>query len=390
MLDKKNIIYSCIYILLSVAAIFILINTKVSPSKSYSATIPQQEFVKAKVEKIEQGDKQSYGTEQIVFQLVSVKILEGNDNGTIQKIQYDPQHVQENVLKVGDAVVLATQMDPTNKAKYYITDRYRIPNMIFILAGFFLFVFFIAGWKGFGSIFGLIVSITVVYSYVLPNILAGQDPLTICFHGALAIILVSTYAAHGFSRQTTVALVSTLAALFLTYFIAKFVVSFSLLSGFGSDAAYDLHFGQQQLINMRGLLLGGVMIATVGALNDVTTTQAAAVFHLVKANHTLNFKELFTRGFSIGREHVISLVNTLILAYVGSSLALFIIFFYNPLNQPYWIMLNSEIISEEVIKTLAGTFGLILSMPIVTFLSAVASNKEVKRNVKSIFKELFT
>ncbi|HYC80108.1 MAG TPA: YibE/F family protein, partial [Candidatus Binatia bacterium] len=123
-------------------------------------------------------------------------------------------------------------------------------------------------------------------------------------------------------------------------------------------------------LNLRGLLLGGIILGVLGVLDDITTAQSAAVYEIRRANPALPFKELYSRGLSIGREHISSLVNTLFLAYAGASLPLFLFFTAGDHPQPFWVTLNSEFIAEELIRTLVGSVALMLAVPITTFLAA--------------------
>ena len=237
-------------------------------------------------------------------------------------------------------------------------------------------VILIAGVKGFGSLLGMIVGFGVILLYIVPGILKGNDPLTVTLIGATIIALVTTYLAHGVSWKTTIALTSTLISIFLTAGLAILAVGFTRISGIGNEDAFALQVGTTSLINLKGLFLSGIIIATLGALNDITTTQAMTILELKKANPKLKFTALFSKGFSVGKEHIASLVNTLILAYAGSAFAVFIFFVLNPGKIPYWIVLNSELVSDEVVKILAGSIGLLLSVPIVTLIASFIFAKQ--------------
>ena len=220
----------------------------------------------------------------------------------------------------------------------------------------------------------MIVSVLVILQFIVPQILQGQDPLLVSIAGSLAIMLLTIYLAHGISKRTTVALGATAIALLITGVLSYFFVNITDLTGVGSEDAYLLQFGPAS-INLKGLLLGGIIIGALGVLDDITTSQSAAVFEIAKANKKLEFMDLIMRGYVVGKEHIASLVNTLVLAYAGASLSLFIIFVLNPSNQPYWVILNSQIIVEEVIRTLAGSIGLVMAVPIATILAAWAATK---------------
>ncbi|MGA2091765.1 MAG: YibE/F family protein, partial [Endomicrobiales bacterium] len=231
------------------------------------------------------------------------------------------------------------------------------------------------GVKGIGSLIGLSISLAVILLYIVPQILSGQSPLFVSVLGSVVILLLTTYLAHGISKQTTVALVSTLAALLLTVIIADFSVHFTNLSGLNDETSL-LIFGPTSTINLQGLLLAGVIIGTLGALNDITTSQAATIIELAKTDRNQKFSHLFYKGLKIGREHIVSMVNTLVLAYAGSSLILFIFIVLNPSHVPYWVFINNELISDEIIRTLAGSTGLLLVVPIVTAIAAAVCDKD--------------
>jgi uncharacterized membrane protein len=337
--------------------------------------LPQQNFYKAKVIKIvKEGLENINGTENR-FQTIEVKILEGSLKGKIITLQNGGQTTitSDQKVKVGDTIVVSQMMSPVKgvPVQYTLYDKYRLNILLYIFIVFALLVVLIAGWRGLGSILGLLISLAIILLYIIPQIVHGHDPLWTSVWGSLAILLITTYLAHGISKKTTAALLSTFIALMLTVFLSSFLVSLAGLNGTGNEDAATLQFGVTSIINLKGLLLGGIIIGTLGALNDVTTSQAAAVFEFAAMDPLISLKTLFLKGFTVGKEHAASMVNTLVLAYAGSALALFIFFIVNPLKIPYWVILNSEFTSEEIVRTLAGTIGILLVVPIVTFLAAV-------------------
>ena len=141
------------------------------------------------------------------------------------------------------------------------------------------------------------------------------------------------------------------------------------LFGMGTEESIFIQSGVLQEVNLRGLLLGGIIIGALGVLDDITTAQTAAIDELSKANHKLGFAELYKAGTSIGREHIASLINTLALAYVGASLPILLLVSLNE-DMPWWVMVNSEFIAEEIVRTLVGSSTLLLAVPISTWLAA--------------------
>lgn len=361
-------------ILLSVIFLFIFLGT----SQHVFASAPQsvtQDFYKARVVKIiQQGYLYTNGKKNL-FQQIEVKITGGPMNGKTFVIENGGQSTitRDDLVTVGDTIVLAKTSTPHTPPQYVLYDKYRLNILLLIFIAFSVLVLIIAGKKGIGSILGLLISLGIILFYIIPSLLHGQDPLIVSIWGSLAILLITTYLAHGISKQTTSALISTFISLMLTVLLSSLLVHMAGLNGTGDEEAANLQLGATSVINLKGLLLGGIIIGTLGALNDVTTSQAAAIFEFVKMDPSISLKRLFISGFTIGKEHVASMVNTIVLAYAGSSLALFIFFIVNPLKIPYWVILNSEVVSEEIVRTLAGSIGILLVVPIVTLLASLVA-----------------
>jgi uncharacterized membrane protein len=334
---------------------------------------PTQQYAKANVEQIDkQGTKKINGYDNI-YQEVTLKILDGPDAGQIIHVEHGgtTQITAGQKVSVGQTVVLTTFTTQDGQTQHIIVDSYRLPWLIVFGAIFVMVLLAVTGWKGLGSLAGLVVSLAVIAFWVTPQILHGGDPLLISIAGSAVILLVTTYLAHGISRQTSVALVATFGSLIVTGVLAIITVNVARITGISSEEVYSLQLNQATAtINTQGLLLGGIIIGTLGALNDVTTTQSATVFELVHSMTKPTLGHVVGRSLVIGREHILSLVNTLVLAYAGASLAIFLFFILNPSSQPLWVMINSETVFDEVLRTIVGSFGLILAVPAVTLLAA--------------------
>ena len=187
--------------------------------------------------------------------------------------------------------------------------------------------------------------------------------------GSLAIAFSSMYLAHGFNRRTTVSLIATFITIFIALIMALWAVDITKLFGLGSEEAYYLQAYKLGELDMRGLLLAGIIVGTLGILDDITVSQVSIVEELHDVDKNLSFWDLIRRGLSIGKEHIASLINTLALAYVGVSFPLLLSFSINQ-GQPLWVVANSEFIIEEVVRTLVGSVTLIIAVPISTFLAA--------------------
>jgi uncharacterized membrane protein len=328
----------------------------------------QEEFEKAEVVSIDkQGEIDSYGT-KVKFQDLTLRIISGNDLGKTVKLKNGGTTfiTDQQLVSRGDILIL----DKTD-GNFVILDKYRLDYLPYLIVGFIALLLVVAGWKGIGSILGLIISLAVILGFIVPQIINGANPLFIAIIGSLVILFVSTYLAHGVTKQTTIALISTMIALIISAMLSYTTVNFTRLAGIGDDQAVSLLNAKSTAnISLQGLLLAGIIIGTLGALNDITTTQSATIFELKETNKNLKFDELIKKGSKVGKEHIVSLVNTLVLAYAGSSLAIFIYFVFNPSKQPLWVVLNNEVIIDEVVRTIAGTCGLILAIPIVTYIAS--------------------
>jgi len=340
--------------------------------KPVLAKVEKEKYVKAQVlEILEEGEKQIEGDLKHKYQKIQVKFLEGDQKDQTAQITYGGTFNlrQEQMVKKNDTLILFKQQLPTGENQYIVSDLYRLGNIAFIFFIFFLAVVLVGGLQGISSLLGMLFSLLVVLKFIIPNILAGRSALLISIIGSFIIMIISIYLAHGINIKTHLAIVSTFITLVIAGILSVVFVNMAFITGLGSEDAYSLTLSQTAQINFKGLLLGGIIIGTLGVLDDVTTTQTASLFQLYDVNSKLSFENLFRRGIQIGKEHVAATVNTLVLAYAGSSLALFLIFFITGQNQPFWIILNSEIIAEEIVRALAGSTGLIMAVPITNLLT---------------------
>jgi len=252
---------------------------------------------------------------------------------------------------------------------YSHQDIYRLDILFWLGVFFLILTIIIVGKRGIGSLVGLAITFAILVLWIAPQIIAGHDPLLISSIGSFAIATVSILIAHGFRKRTYIALGSVLITLCIAIGIGVISVTLSKLLGIGSEEAAFLTININESIDLRGILLGAIIIGTLGVLDDVATAQTATVEEIHKANASYSFLELFKRGMSVGQEHIISLVNTLVLAYVGAAFPIFLILTTNSI-EPLWVTLNAEFVAEEIVRTIVGSITLVLAVPISTFLAA--------------------
>lgn len=347
-------------------------STKPTPLPKAPAA-PVESYETAKVASVlAQGVQVSQGTKN-PYQKLQLQILDGSDKGKTITLTYGGVvsiNASQEVSQ-GQTVVLMKSVTP-QQTSFQIVDTYRLNNLYPIAILFLIIVLVVTRLKGLGAVIGLGISLAVIIGFVVPQILAGQDPLLASIVGALFIMVATMYLAHGFSQKTNIALIATSLSLVLTGILSYVAVQMTFLTGLGSEDAATLQFGQTATINFQGLLLGGIIIGSLGVLEDITTGLAASIQELSKANSKLTFGQLVGSGMRIGSEHIAALVNTIVLAYAGVGLPIFLFIVINPSHQPLWYIINSELIMEEIIRTLAGSIGLILSVPLTAVFAAWA------------------
>lgn len=300
---------------------------------------------------------------------ITVDVLDGPDAGRTVVIETSTDGYPR--FDIGDEVQLS-QVQAGESSQYVISDFQRLPALGWLALVFIAAVLLIGRWHGLRSLVGLALSLLVVVKFIVPAIIAGESPALVALVGAVAVMLVTLYVSHGVSEMTTAAVVGTTIALAITIGAGLVFIEWAELTGFSSEEAMFARAAVGTL-DVRGLVLAGLIIGALGVLDDVTVSQASTVFALHDTDPALHARELFTRAMRVGRDHIASTVNTLFLAYAGASLALLVVFSTGGL--PLGEILNSEILAQEVVATIVGSLGLIAAVPTTTALAAVVASR---------------
>ena len=297
---------------------------------------------------------------------VTFRLDDGPDTGEERTVElYDVGAQPE--LSVGDGIVVPflERAEPQFQYSQQFERERGLPMLVLALI-FAVLVVVQGRLRGLSALAGLVASIGVIVVFVLPALMEGSRPVVVAVVAASAIAYLALYLAHGFSPLTTVALLGTLASLLLVVVLSAVFTSLTVLSGLSEETQYLRAFGGE--LDFGGLLLAGMILGSLGALDDMTVTQASAVAELRVANPSYGFTELYRAGIRIGRDHVASTVNTLALAYAGASLPLLLVFVSS--NQSFGRVLTSEVVATEIVRTLVGSIGLVASVPLTTALAA--------------------
>lgn len=270
-------------------------------------------------------------------------------------------------LDVGDRVEVSVSIFDDGTEQFFIVDLVRGPSLLVLVALFAVAVLVVSRWQGLRALLGLALSLFVVFRFVVPAILAGSPPFLVALVGASAVLLTTLPLAHGINVKTSSAIVGTSVALAATVGLGALFIDAAALTGFSSEDAVIARFVVADL-DLRGLVLAGLVISALGVLDDVTVAQASTVLALRRARPDAGRRAIVTEAMTVGRDHIASTVNTLVLAYVGASLALLLVFWTGGL--PLTDVLTSEIVAEEVVKTLVGSLGILAAVPLTTVLAA--------------------
>lgn len=304
------------------------------------------------------------------MQKAQVRLLSGPSAGATVNIENERTADREDLRLVkGQTVVLQHIERSDGSEAYYFQETFRLNSLFWVFCIFLILVALIGKKKGMMSLLGLIVSISIIIFVIFPLIRAGWNAFGVSIIGTFLIACSTILIAHGYNRRAMLALLATCITLVCAIVLAAVTVELVSLFGLGSEESVFLKLDPSLHIDPKGLLLAGIIIGALGVLDDITTSQVAAVDEVRKANHTYGFKKLYQAGLSVGHEHIASMINTLALAYIGASLPMFLLLSFGG-GAPAWVTLNSAFLAEEIIRTLIGSSALLLAMPIATFLAA--------------------
>jgi uncharacterized membrane protein len=327
---------------------------------------PGTEYVTARTERVTPFDCLGVGGgpgTKVRCAHVSVILTSGPDTGKKVGVDVDPT-VQRSGISRGDELQLARyRTEPGSPPAYAYVDFTRSGTLVWLAVAFAVLVVAVARFRGLAALVGLVLSFGVLIKFTLPALLSGENPLAVALVSSAAIMFVVLYLAHGVSIRTTTALIGTLFGLGASAALGTWAVSAAHLTGVGSEDDLMLTSVAGQ-VRLSGLLLAGIVVASLGILNDVTVTQASAVWELRALDPTASPRRLFAGAMRIGRDHIASTVYTIVFAYAGAALP--VLMLINLSNRPVAKILTGEALGEEIVRTLVGSIGLVLSVPLTT------------------------
>jgi uncharacterized membrane protein len=337
-----------------------------APSVAQSQELLQEEvgnFQAEVVEVISTDELQvNLNSDPVITQQLQIRFTSGPLAGQERIINSDTFEYE-----AGESVYVNYRLSPDDTESFYISDRNRLPALGLVVALFAAAVIALGRWQGLRSLISLGFSLLVIFYLLLPLLLEGYNPILVSTLVAGLVLFAAIYFTHGFNRESTVAFGGTMTAVIFTALLGEVFIWLSKLTGFTDDTAVYLRFSGGENLDFTGLLLGSIIIGVLGVLDDIAVTQAAIVTEFYQTELKTNPSKIFKRALRVGQEHVGALVNTLVLAYTASALPLLLLFYGS--DSSLASIINRELFATEIIRTAVGSIGLILTVPLVTYLA---------------------
>lgn len=342
-------------------------------AQDQASELGEKAFKAEVIEVIEERTLERENDSAVIQQNLRLRGLEG-DWKNLEIVYYGISEidvVSANYYRPGDRVFVQRAFDVDGQEVFYIHDYVR-EKFLYLLAAIFAVVTILVGrLKGLKALISLSASFLVIIKFILPRILSGGDPLLYGILGALLILILIIYLTEGWSKKAHIALASVFISLGATFVLASLFTALTHLTGSADEEVSFLIGVTKTAINFRGLLLAGIIIGTIGVLDDLIVGQIEATEQIREANSGLSKRQIFRLAYKVGNTHLGGMINTLFLVYAGASLPLLLLFTVGQADGlSYSQAINNELIATEIVRTLVGAIGVVLSMPIATFLGA--------------------
>ena len=350
------------------------VGAALDPLEPAKASDPEETMIGRVVAVLEAGTTEVGDGFVQPYQRLLVRIERGSAAG--QEIEVEEGAVYatstDRLYRLGDQVFVQRTRGP-NGEMYHIADLVRTPSLALLVSLFLVLVLIIGRSKGLRALAGTLIGVIVLFAFVIPRILAGHDPLLTSILGAIVVLGATNYCIYGWNLKAHAAMAGMTLSLLVTGLLAWLFVGLTRLNGMSGDEGMYLVMNLGPKVQLQRLLLGGIIIGTLGVLDDICVSQASAVFELARANPNLGWRDLFSRSLIIGRDHIAASVNTLLLAYAGAALPLLLLLAIY--DEPLLRRLSREFVAEEMVRTLVGSMGLVLAMPLTGLIASLLAQR---------------
>ncbi len=330
----------------------------------------RDERLEGVVEEVKVEQRKTVDGQSWYYQELDFRVEKGSLAGKVVGIvNGEMGNSRTEKYKVGDKLIVGYGEMVDGENYFYIIDYVRKNMLGWLLLAFVVLAVVIVGKWAVTSLLGMGFSFLVIFRVILPAIIEGQDPVWVAIGGAMLIIPATFYLSHGFNKKTNAAILGTVVSLVVIGWLSKWLIEIGNFTGLASEEAGFFLIESGGGVDMRGILLAGIIIGALGVLDDVTVSQAAIVAELKETDKELGVKDLYKKAMRVGHDHITSMINTLVLVYTGAALPLLLLFVSGGLG--FGEVINYEIVAEEVIRTLVGSIGLVLAVPVTTLVAAV-------------------
>lgn len=307
------------------------------------------------------------GTQTV--QKLEVEIVTGDKKGQTVEVDHGMGNsFSSHSYEEGDRVLMVHYEDASGAQIFFVAEPVRRPALIALFLVFVAITLLVTWGQGLSALLAMGFSFLVLLKWMLPLFLTGANPFLVGISGAALLVPVIFSLSHGWNKKTLIAMAGTFITLVLASILSLIVSDLTLLTGFANEEATFLKMNTGNVLDFKGLLLAGILIGMLGVLDDVTVSQVSLVKEMSELKKNIGFMELFKRGMNVGRDHIASVINTLVLVYTGASLPLFLLFLDN--SRTFSEVVNYEFVAEEIVRTLIGSIGLVLAVPITTLIAA--------------------
>jgi len=338
----------------------------------------QPEILKVKIERITNKPcAEELSDFQEKCQIIKVKALTGKIKGKTFSIDFSITgsiaQISNDNYQVGQTYFAEYNIKNDGSGFITLLEIDRLPAIYFLIAMFCFCVILFGKKQGFYAILGMAISFLILIFIVAKGIFSGYNIILLTLISAILIMIATLYLTYGLTKKTHAAMLGSLFSLIVTIILSYIFIKLTELTGFASEESSFLAIYDNS-IDMKNILFAGMIIGTLGLLDDITVGQASIAFQIAETNPMLNTYEIYKKGLEVGKDHVASMVNTLIIAYAGASFPLFLLFVQDGSDLSY--IINSEIVAEEIVRMLAGSMGLLMAVPLTTYIASKMAHKK--------------
>ncbi|MGL4308611.1 YibE/F family protein [Cetobacterium sp. SF1] len=313
----------------------------------------------------------------IRYQHLKIQLLNGEFKGETYTLRntIDQINPYKLILKKGEKILLYQYEENGKLTGLKIFERSKENSLYFLIGIFIASMLVIGGIKGLKAFITLFLTVAIVIGFLIPMLLKGFSPIPITIVAVAIITVLTLFIVSGINRKTFAGILGTVLGTLIAGILAMGVSNYTGLVGMGSEDMQALVYGSNgHFLNYRGILFSGVIIGALGAVMDVAISIAASMWEIESINPEITNKQLIKSGMNIGKDIMGAMSNTLILAYVGSSLSLIMVFISFKLS--FTEVINLDIVATEIIRSIAGSIGLVLSIPVTVLVSVMLRPKK--------------